>query len=210
MIRIVIADDHPVVREGLKRILAECRDIKLVGEAQNSNEVINLLRETRVDVLLLDISMPGAGFLETLQRIKTKYPSLHVLVLSIHPEEQYAIRAIQTGAAGYLTKNHTPEQLADAIRQVHAGHKYITPRVAQELITKLETREESELYKILSNREYQILCMLGEGKQSTEIASILSLSPKTVGTYRNRILDKLKLRTTGELIRYAVEHLLRE
>ena len=209
MIRIVIADDHPIVREGLKRIIAECSDMKLVGEAANSSEVINRCRENRVDVLLLDISMPGAGFLETLQRITTKYPSLHVLVLSIHPEEQYAIRAIRAGAAGYLTKNHTPEQLAEAIRLVYAGNKYITPKVAQELITKLENRQEIELHKNLSNREYQILCMMGDGKQLTEIASILSLSPKTIGTYRNRILDKLKLRTTGELIRYAVEHLFK-
>ena len=210
MIRIVIADDHPIVREGLKRIIAECSDMKLIGEAANSNEVINRCRENRVDVLLLDISMPGAGFLETLQRITTKYPSLHVLVLSIHPEEQYAIRAIQAGAAGYLTKNHTPEQLAGAIRLVYAGNKYITPKVAQELITKLENRQEVELHKNLSNREYQILCMLGEGKPLTEIASLLSLSPKTIGTYRSRILDKLKLRTTGELIRYALENVLRE
>jgi len=210
MINIVIADDHPIVREGLKRIISECGDMKLVGEAATSNEVIKQCRENKVDVLLLDISMPGAGFLDTLQRIKTKYPLLQVLVLSIHPEEQYAIRAIQAGAAGYLTKSHTPEQLAHAIRQVHAGQKYITPRVAQELITKLENNQETELHKTLSNREYQILCMLGGGKQLTEIAAILSLSPKTVGTYRNRILNKLNLRTTGELIRYAVEHDLHE
>ena len=210
MIKIIIADDHPIVREGLKRIIDECSDMDCVGEAANSEEVINRCREKKVDVLLLDISMPGAGFLDTLQRIKTKYPSLHVLVLSIHPEEQYAIRAIRAGAAGYLTKNHTPEQLAEAIRQVYAGHKYITSKVAQELITTLETGKETELHKNLSNREFQILCMLGEGKQLTEIASLLSLSPKTIGTYRNRILDKLKLKSTGELIRYAVEHALHE
>ena len=210
MIKIIIADDHPIVREGLKRIIDECSDMDCIGEAANSEEVINRCREKKVDVLLLDISMPGAGFLDTLQRIKTKYPSLHVLVLSIHPEEQYAIRAIRAGAAGYLTKNHTPEQLAEAIRQVYAGHKYITSKVAQELITTLETGKETELHKNLSNREFQILCMLGEGKQLTEIAALLSLSPKTIGTYRNRILDKLKLKSTGELIRYAVEHALHE
>lgn len=210
MIKIIIADDHPIVREGLKRIIDECSDMDCVGEAANSEEVINRCREKKVDVLLLDISMPGAGFLDTLQRIKTKYPSLHVLVLSIHPEEQYAIRAIRAGAAGYLTKNHTPEQLAEAIRQVYAGHKYITSKVAQELITTLENGKETELHKNLSNREFQILCMLGEGKQLTEIASLLSLSPKTIGTYRDRILDKLKLKSTGELIRYAVEHELHE
>ena len=210
MIQIIVADDHPIVREGLKRIISECADMRLVGEAANSDEVIKQCRDNKVDVLLLDISMPGAGFLDTLQRITTKYPGLRVLVLSIHPEEQYAIRAIRAGASGYLTKNHTPEQLAEAIRQVHAGHKYITAKVAQELITSLENNQESELHKSLSNREYQILCMMGSGKQLTEIASLLSLSPKTIGTYRNRILDKLKLRTTGELIRYAVEHALKE
>lgn len=210
MINIVIADDHPIVREGLKRIIDECSDMECVGEAAHSDEVIKQCRENNVNVLLLDISMPGAGFLDTLQRVTTKYPAIRVLVLSIHPEEQYALRAIRAGAAGYLTKNHTPEQLAEAIRQVYAGNKYITSKVAQELITTLENGKETELHKNLSNREFQILCMLGEGKQLTEIASLLSLSPKTIGTYRNRILDKLKLKSTGELIRYAVEHELHE
>src|SRR3972149_2618747 len=121
MIKIIIADDHPIVREGLKRIIDECSDMECVGEAANSEDVINLCRDKKVDVLLLDISMPGAGFLDTLQRVITKYPSIRVLVLSIHPEEQYAIRAIRVGAAGYLTKNHTPEQLAEAIRQGEDG-----------------------------------------------------------------------------------------
>ena len=206
MIQLIIADDHPIVREGLKRIITEYSDMHLVSEVADGNEVLAQCREHDVDVLLLDISMPGPGFLNTLQRIGEVHPDVRVLVLSTHPEDQYAVRALKAGAAGYLTKNHTPEELADAIRHVYNGRKYVSPIVAEELVSQLNSGKELQLYKNLSNREYQILCMLGSGKQSNEIASSLSLSPKTISTYRNRILDKLKLKTTGELIRYAVEN----
>ena len=206
MIQLIIADDHPIVREGLKHIITEYSDMHLVSEVADGNEVLAQCREHDVDVLLLDISMPGPGFLNVLQRIGAEYPDVRVLVLSTHPEDQYAVRALKAGAAGYLTKNHTPEELADAIRHVHNGRKYVSPIVAEELVSQLNSGKELQLYKNLSDREYQILCMMGSGKQSNEIASSLSLSPKTVSTYRNRILDKLKLKTTGELIRYAVEN----
>ncbi|MCH8162978.1 MAG: response regulator transcription factor [Proteobacteria bacterium] len=206
MIQLIIADDHPIVREGLKRIITEYSDMHLVSEVADGNEVLAQCREHDVDVLLLDISMPGPGFLNTLQRIGAEYPDVRVLVLSTHPEDQYAVRALKAGAAGYLTKNHTPEELADAIRHVYNGRKYVSPIVAEELVSQLNSGKELQLYKNLSNREYQILCMMGSGKQLNKIASSLSLSPKTISTYRNRILDKLKLKTTGELIRYAVEN----
>ena len=206
MIQLIIADDHPIVREGLKRIITEYSDMHLVSEVADGNEVLAQCREHDVDVLLLDISMPGPGFLNTLQRIGEVHPDVRVLVLSTHPEDQYAVRALKAGAAGYLTKNHTPEELADAIRHVYNGRKYVSPIVAEELVSQLNSGKELQLYKNLSDREYQILCMMGSGKQLNKIASSLSLSPKTISTYRNRILDKLKLKTTGELIRYAVEN----
>lgn len=206
MIRLIIADDHPIVREGLKRIITEYSDMHLVSEAADGNEILAQCSEHNVDVLLLDISMPGPGFLYTLQRLRVKHPDMHVLVLSIHPENHYAVRAIKAGAAGYLTKDHTPEELADAIRHVHKGRKYLTSIVAEELASQLQSGKEVQLHKNLSDREYQILCMIGSGKQPNKIASLLSLSPKTISTYRNRILLKLKLKTTGELIRYAVEN----
>ena len=206
MIQLIIADDHPIVREGLKRIITEYSDMHLVSEVADGNEVLAQCREHDVDVLLLDISMPGPGFLNVLQRIGEVHPDVRVLVLSTHPEDQYAVRALKAGAAGYLTKNHTPEELADAIRHVYNGRKYVSPIVAEELVSQLNSGKELQLYKNLSDREYQILCMMGSGKQLNKIASSLSLSPKTISTYRNRILDKLKLKTTGELIRYAVEN----
>jgi len=142
MIQIVIADDHPIVREGLKRIIAECPDMYLVGEADNGDAAIEQCGNKNVDVLLLDISMPGPGFLETLQSINARYKSIKVLVLSIHPEEQYAISAIEAGAAGYLSKNNTPDQLANAIRHVYAGNIYMSPKMEQELNRKLESGED--------------------------------------------------------------------
>lgn len=206
MISILVADDHPIVREGLKRIIADCSDMSLVGEADDGNEVLEQCRQIPVDVLLLDISMPGPGFIETLQCIRTINPKLQILVLSIHPESHYAIRAIKAGASGYLTKNHTPEELASAIRHVYSGKKYMSSTLADELVYDLQSGEEKELYKYLSDREYQILCMIGQGEKITDIATSLSLSPKTVSTYRSRILDKLKLKNTVELIRYAIEN----
>jgi len=210
MIRLIIADDHPIVREGLKRIITECSDMHLVSEAADGNEVYAQCSEHDVDVLLLDISMPGPGFLNTLQHLRVKHPDIHVLVLSIHPENHYAVRAIKAGAAGYLTKKHTPEELADAIRHVYKGRKYLTSIVAEELASQLQSGKDVQLHKNLSDREYQLLCMIGSGKKTNKIASLLSLSPKTINTYRSRLLAKLKLKTTGELIRYAVKNGLEE
>ncbi|MCG8378089.1 MAG: response regulator transcription factor [Proteobacteria bacterium] len=207
MIRVLIADDHPILREGLKRILIDCNDMELVGETGDGYDLIKQCNELNIDVLLLDISMPGPGFLDTLNRIKIKHPRMQVLVLSIHPEDHYALRAIKAGAAGYLTKDHSPDELAKAIRHVHQGRKFLSSVLVDELATKFQEGEDSiELHKNLSNREYQTLCLLGSGKNINEIAKHLSLSPKTVSTYRYRLLAKMKLSSTGELIRYAVEH----
>ena len=206
MIRLLIADDHPIVREGLKRILAESPDIQLAGEAVDGNEVLSLCENDDFDVLLLDISMPGPGFLEILQRLEAKHPLIRILVLSMHPEDHYAIRAIKAGAAGYLTKDHSPEELAKAVRRVYRGFRYITPTLAEDLATLLKADGATQLHEKLSNREYQVFHMIGSGKDTKTIAALLSLSPKTVSTYRSRILDKMELRSNAEIIRYAIEH----
>lgn len=210
MIRLIIADDHPVVREGLKRIIANYKDIQLVGEAVNGDEVLALCAKPGADVLLLDISMPGLGFLEILHRIEAKHPLIRTLVLSIHTESHYVIRAIKAGAAGYLTKNHSPEELAQAIHQVHGGNSYVSPSLADTLITALQTNKGTLPHQQLSDREYQVLGLIGSGKDTSGIAAALSLSPKTIGTYRARIQNKLGLKSTAELIRYALDNKITE
>ncbi len=206
MIRLLIADDHPIVREGIKGILAECSDIQLIGEAKDGNDVLSMCDKNELDVLLLDISMPGPGFLDILHRLEVKHPLLRILVLSMYSEEHYAIRAIKAGAAGYLTKEHSPEELADAIRHVYNGHRYVTPLLGEKLASMLQYESKSQLHETLSDREYQVLCMIGTGKTTNEIATTLSISPKTISTYRLRISDKMKLKSNAELIRYAIEH----
>jgi len=206
MIRVLIADDHTMIREGLKRIISESNDIDLVGEAEDGDAVLMQCKKHDIDVLLLDISMPGPGFMTVLQTVVSKYPATRVLVLSVNPEDHYAARAIRAGAAGYLTKNHTPAELAKAIRRVNKGKLYVSDMLLKELSGQSDSHGEHSKHDDLSEREYQILCMLGSGKQINKIAEQLSLSPKTISTYRNRILEKLELSTTGELVRYAVEN----
>lgn len=206
MIRLLIADDHPIVREGLKRIVLECNDMQLVCEAEDGDMVLTKCEENEIDVMLLDISMPGPGFLNVLKRVRLEHPDIRVLVLSIHPEDHYAVRALKAGAAGYLTKSQTPAELSHAVRHVYKGRTYVSPTLAEKLATQLHIGDEKMLHEKLSNREYQILCMIGAGKITNEIASTLHLSPKTVSTYQSRILAKMHLNTKGELIRYAVEH----
>ena len=210
MIRLLIADDHPIVREGLKRIIANYQDIQLVGEAVNGDEVLALCAKQEADVLLLDISMPGPGFLEILHRIEVKYPLLRTLVLSMHTENHYVIRAIKAGAAGYLSKNHSPEELAHAIHHIYKGSSYISPALAETLVSALQSRGSSALHQQLSDREYQVLSLMGSGKDTHGIATLLSLSPKTIGTYRTRIQNKLGLKSSAELIRYAIENHITE
>ena len=210
MIRLLIADDHPIVREGLKRIVLECNDIQLVGEAENGQMVLEQCEKNAIDVMLLDISMPGPGFLDVLQRIRSKFPQIQVLVLSIHPEDHYAVRALKAGASGYLTKSHTPDELANAIRHVHTGRKYVSPMLAEKLASQLQNNDDVKLHETLSNREYQIFCMIGAGIDTSDIAAKLNLSPKTISTYQSRIMDKMNLKSKGELIRYAIEHELTE
>jgi DNA-binding NarL/FixJ family response regulator len=206
VIRLLIADDHPIVREGLKRIIAECPDMDLVGEAVDGGEALAKCAEHNVDVLLLDVSMPGPGFLETMRRLKDEQPEIRVLVLSVHSEDQYAVRALRLGASGYLTKDHSPNELAGAIRRAYRGGKYVTESLAERLAFELEAGREMLPHAALSNREYQVLCKLGSGTSVKETAAELGLSPKTVSTYRMRVLAKMDLKSNAELIRYVLRH----
>ena len=205
-VRLVIADDHPVVREGLKYLVSQNRDMKLVGEADDARSTLEACRTTAVDVLLLDVSMPGMGVVDLIRELRSQGRSPRILVLSVHPERQYARRVLQAGADGYLTKNHSPTALAEAIRQVHSGRKYVTPALAQELAVSLSEGSALAPHDALSNREYEVFRRLGAGVRVDEIAHELALSPKTVRTYRSRILEKTGIRSTAELIFYAVQN----
>ena len=210
MIKVLVADDHAVVRRGLVQILNEAPDMTVTDEACTGREVLRLLRESNPDALVLDIAMPEGGGLEVLQQLQTLKPDLPVLVLSVYSERQYAIRALKAGATGYLTKESAPEELITAIRRVARGERYVTKSLGAELAAALEGKAEGELHEALSDREYQVMCLLATGKTVTEAAADLSLSVKTVSTYRGRILKKLNLETTSEIIRYALERRLVE
>jgi DNA-binding NarL/FixJ family response regulator len=206
VIRLVIADDHPVVREGLKYVVSQNRDMHLVGEAEDARSTLAICREVRVDVLLLDVSMPGPGVVDLIESLRAVRPSPRILVLSVHPERHYARRVLQAGADGYLTKNHSPTALAAAIRQVYAGRKYVTPALAEDLVLDLSAGRHATPHEALSNREYEVFRRLGGGSRVNAIASELGLSPKTVRTYRSRILEKMNLMSTAEIIFYAVQN----
>lgn len=211
-IKILIADDHAIVREGLKQILADTKDIVVAGDAENGNDAIKLARnQGDSDVLLLDISMPDRSGIEVLKQIKKEAPKLAVLMLSMHREDQYAIRSLKAGAAGYLNKQSAPAELVDAIRQVAAGRKYISPALAQELANQVgDENREVPPHETLSDREYQTLIMIASGKTVSDIAAELTLSVKTISMYRSRLLQKMKMRHNAELTHYAIKNHLVE
>ena len=206
MTRILIADDHTIVRKGLKQILSETTDMVVVDEAANGQEVIDKVEKKGCDVVLLDISMPGRNGLEVLKQLRVDHPRIAVLVLSMHPEEQYAVRALKAGASGYLTKESAPDELISAIRRAVQGKKYVSSSLAEKLALYLEDETKKPIHETLSDREYQVLCMIASGKTVGEIATELSLSVKTISTYRTRILEKMNMKTNAELIHYAIHH----
>jgi DNA-binding NarL/FixJ family response regulator len=210
MIRIVIADDHAILRQGLRQILVVQSDMEVVGEASNYGEVMQQVRQQACDVLLLDIAMPGKNGIDTLKQVKQEFPKLPVLVLSMYPEDQYAVRALKAGASGYLTKVTAVEQLVHAIRQVTRGRRYITAELAESLAASITSNQDVPAHELLSDREFQTLRNIAAGKTLTQIGEELALSPKTVSVYRTRILAKLHLATNAELTRYALEHNLVE
>ena len=209
-IKVFIADDHAIVREGLKQILAETRDIVVAGEAENGLDAVKLFRKSDCQVMLLDISMPDRSGIEVLKQIKKEKPELAVLMLSMHREDQYAIRSLKAGAAGYLTKQSAPKELVTAIRQVAGGLKYISAALAQELANHVGEDHEAPPHDTLSDREYQTLTMIASGKTVGMIAKELSLSVKTVSEYRARLLVKMKLKNSAELTHYAIKNQLIE
>jgi two-component system invasion response regulator UvrY len=209
-IRVLIADDHTIVREGLKQILAETPDMEVIDEASNGQEVLDKALQVDPHVVLLDISMPGRSGLDILKQLKTDKPGIAVLVLSMYSEEQYALRALKAGASGYLTKESAPDKLIEAIRMVSRGRKYISASVAEKLAYNLELGEERPPHENLSDREYQVMCMIASGKTVKEIAGELALSVKTISTYRTRILEKMGLRNNAALTHYAVQNRLVE
>ena len=208
MIRILVADDHTIVREGLKQILAKHSDLQVAGEAANGNDVLHLVRDNKWDVLVTDMSMPGRNGLELIKLVKQTQPALPVLVLSMYDEEQYAVRAIRAGASGYLNKESASEQLVSAIRTVAAGGVYASAAVTQALFSTLRNNRGAQPHEQLSDRELQVLQMIAAGQSITEIAELLSLSPKTVSTHKSRMLEKMNMSNQAELIRYAIEHRL--
>ena len=208
MIRILVADDHAIVRDGLKQIVSDTPDIVVSAEASNGREALNKALKDDYDVVLLDITMPDRSGLDILKEIKAQKPELPILILSIHPEEQYAVRALKAGAAGYLTKESAPEELIRAMRRVSSGGKYVTSSLAEKLASILKTSTEEPLHHYLSDREYQVLCMIASGKRVKQIADELLLSAKTISTYRSRILRKMKMTNNIELTRYAMQNQL--
>ncbi|WP_227816956.1 response regulator [Nitrogeniibacter aestuarii] len=205
-IRVMIADDHAIVRQGLRQILSDTEDMEVAGEACNGVEALHLSREGEWDVVLMDVSMPDRNGIDALKLIKKEHPRLPVLILSMYPEDQYAIRALKAGAAGYLTKQSAPDLLVTAIRQVASGKKYVSPELAMELAEAISEDTDRPLHEKLSDREYQTLCMIASGKTLTQIAEELNLSVKTVSVYRARLLEKMRLRNNAELTHYGLKY----
>jgi len=208
MIKILIADDHAIVREGLKQIVAEESDMVVAGEAANSNELFELLGKERWEIVVLDINMPGKSGLEALKEMRTRHPKIPVLILSMYSEDQYGLRAIKAGAAGYLKKVSAPMELVSAIRKIVSGGRYINPSFAEKLADFIDEDKVKSLHENLSDREYQIMCSIASGKTAEEIADELALSINTVYTYRNRILEKMHLKSNVELTQYAIQNKL--
>lgn len=205
-IRVLIADDHAIVRQGFKQIFSETEDLVVAGEADDGAEALQLARQKEWDVFLLDVTMPNRNGIDTLKQLKKEFPRLPVLILSMHPEEQYAVRAIKAGASGYLTKQSAPEQLVTAIRQVARGKKYVSPTVAEQLVNAISTDSEKPLHELLTDREFQVFKLIAAGKPLTAIADELNLAVATISTFRTRIVDKTGLRSNAEMIRYGLEH----
>lgn len=204
--KLLIADDHTIVREGIKQILAEMPEVTRTDEARNGKEVLQNVWENDYDIVLLDISMPGRSGLDILKQLRHDKPALKILVLSMHPEEQYAIRALKAGAFGYLTKESSPNELIEALRKVLAGKKYVSSSLAETLASHLEASSEKPLHETLSDREYEVMCMIASGKTVKDIADELSLSVKTISTYRARILEKMGMKNNAQLTHYTIQN----
>jgi DNA-binding NarL/FixJ family response regulator len=205
MIKILIADDHSIVREGLKQIVAQSPEMAVLGEAVNGQQVLELVHKTDYDLILLDIAMPGRGGIDTLKQLRIVKPAIPVLILSMYPEDQYAVRAIKAGASGYLSKESAPEELIGAIKKVAMGGKYVSPDLAEKLVGHLGPDTEKQDHTLLSDREYQVMIMIASGKTVKEIGEELSLSVKTISTNRTRALKKMGMKNNAEMTYYAIK-----
>jgi DNA-binding NarL/FixJ family response regulator len=205
MTRIVIVDDHTIVRRGISQILSDNDDMQVVGEAANAGDMMQVLRSVPCDVLVLDISMPGKNGLDALKSVRKEWPRIQVLMLSMYPEDQFAMRAFRAGAAGYLTKHSPPEKVVEAVRRLASGKKYITPEIAESMAEVLDVNPDLSPHELLSDREFQTMQLIAGGKTLTEIAEVLCISPKTVSVYRARLLEKMKLKNNSELTHYALK-----
>jgi len=208
MVRVLVADDHAIVRRGLKLILSEEFNSLIMGEARNGRELLEQIQKSEWDIIVLDITMPGKSGLDLLKELRQLKPALQVLILSMHSEDQFALRAFKAGAAGYMTKENAPEELVKAIKKVLGGGKYVSATLAEKLVVGLDAQTDRPIHEALSDREYQVLCMIASGKTVSEVAEELMLSVKTISTYRTRILEKLRMKTNAELTHYAVKHKL--
>lgn len=206
MIKVFIADDHPLIRKGIKEILEDEIDLKVVGEAASPHELLEALKKNDPDILITDLSMPGRSGVDLISDIKQFFPKLPVLVLTMHPEERFAVRVLKAGASGYLTKDTKPEDIIKALRQINDGRKYITPTLAEKLAEELDKDTNKPLHELLSDREFQIMRLISSGLKVSDIAQKLSLSIHTVNTYRSRILEKMNMKSNAELILYSVEN----
>ena len=205
-IKVLVADDHEIVRQGLKTIISEHSDLSIAGEAENGNQVLKILKTTKVDVVLLDFDMPEKNGLDTLIELKALYPKLPVMILSIFPEDHYGTRFLKAGASGYLQKSSATDQLIDAIRKVFNGGKYISSALTDKLVTGLNKDKEQFLHESLTDREFQVFRLLATGKKLKEMADELCLSINTISTYRSRILQKMDMKSNADVIRYAIEN----
>ncbi len=210
MIKVFIADDHALIREGIKNLLSPLSDIKLVGETANSFEIIEQIRVNKCDVLILDLSMPGKHGLDVIKEIKSIYPETKILIMTMMPEDQFAKRTLKAGASGYLTKESAPDELITAIRRIASGRKYVSQSLAEKLAQDLDDSAEKPIQDLLSDREFQVMKMMAKGKSQTDIADELSISISTVNTYRSRIFKKLNLHSNAELIHFAFQNNLIE
>lgn len=208
MIKVMIVDDHPIIREGLKKIISKTHDMKVIDEASSGDELLLKMKKNHYDVIILDISMPEKSGLDILKDLHNRTQKTVVLILSMHPEEQFAVRALKAGASGYLTKGGDPEELITAIRKVSGGGKYVSPNLAEKLASDLISNTDQPLHEKLSDREYQIMTMLASGKSPKNIAAELFLSLPTISTYRSRILQKMNFKNNAEIIGYAIKNKL--
>lgn len=206
MLRILIADDHPVVRQGVKQILAEELELQQFGEARNAKEVLENVSRKKWDILILDINLPDMNGLEILRQLKKVHPDLPVLVLTVFDEDQIAIRVLKAGASGFVTKETMPNELIAAVKKIHSGGRYVSPSLAEKLVFNIYSEDEKPVHHRLSNREYQVICLIAAGKSVKQIAEELYLSIQTIRTYRTRILEKMEMSTDAELIHYSLQH----